>query len=657
MKALADGKYTASKESPSAALPSIREALKNLNAAVDWAKQPNLRTHVKEVEDQWDTARELEFDLLSTLVENSLQRATDEADHGNYRNAVEHVRSANASLDQAVEHANEHDYETEPYQRFRKQLVENGSDWEQKMLVTRINSALNAEPAGYDDALEQLGSVLGQFSEVRLVDDHQLDFLKQEAREAYLSVSIQGTTYLLEEGERHLESEAYARATDAFDEAAEVAATAATRAKPWDDIETDELTAVASMVETRKAEVEVTRINERIGDGIAAFEDGSYESAYETFTAVGEETVEIQGEIADPDDADQLAHLQSVASDNARKAQRASLGIGTENPTMREPNQVATVALEQPDARHQSSGARIQATETIVSAVGSTIATEIPGAPDLEFAYDRLDRDESIGRGGNADVYCATVTVDGTTHTVALKEPRIQGTIGTQVVEEFTQEAETWAKLDDHDHIVGVIDWGSQPLPWIAMEHMDGGHVGDRAGEMPFDHALWTAIVTAEAVRHAHRRGVAHLDLKPENILFRSVTDGWDVPKVADWGLSKHLLEHSKSIEGLSPHYAAPEQFDDNYGSADDITDVCQLGSVYYELFTGRPPFEGQPARVMNKVLTEAPQPPSELADVPPELDEILLTAMAKEKVDRYESVLYLRDALQELYDDQYQQE
>ncbi len=294
VKALADGKYTASKESPSAALPSIREALKNLNAAVDWAKQPNLRTHVKEVEDQWDTARELEFDLLSTLVENSLQRATDEADHGNYRNAVEHVRSANASLDQAVEHANEHDYETEPYQRFRKQLVENGSDWEQKMLVTRINSALNAEPAGYDDALEQLGSVLGQFSEVRLVDDHQLDFLKQEAREAYLSVSIQGTTYLLEEGERHLESEAYARATDAFDEAAEVAATAATRAKPWDDIETDELTAVASMVETRKAEVEVTRINERIGDGIAAFEDGSYESAYETFTAVGEETVEIQ---------------------------------------------------------------------------------------------------------------------------------------------------------------------------------------------------------------------------------------------------------------------------------------------------------------------------------------------------------------------------
>jgi len=119
------------------------------------------------------------------------------------------------------------------------------------------------------------------------------------------------------------------------------------------------------------------------------------------------------------------------------------------------------------------------------------------------------------------------------------------------------------------------------------------------------------------------------------------------VPKVADWGLSKHLLEHSKSVEGLSPQYAAPEQFDDEYGTTDDLTDVYQLGAVLYELFTGRPPFDGKSAKAMRRVLHEAPTPPSAVADVPAALDDVLLTALAKEKADRYESALYLRDALQ----------
>lgn len=184
------------------------------------------------------------------------------------------------------------------------------------------------------------------------------------------------------------------------------------------------------------------------------------------------------------------------------------------------------------------------------------------------------------------------------------------------------------------------------------MEYMDGGHLGTRIEEIETPQALWTALAITKGVRHAHRRGIAHLDLKPENVLFRTVEDAWDVPKVADWGLSKHLLKHSKSVEGLSPQYAAPEQFDESFGAADDITDVYQLGAVFYELFTGRPPFEGPPAKAMREVLDEPPTPPSEVADVPEGLDEILLTALAKEKADRYESTLYLRDALQELDDE-----
>jgi serine/threonine protein kinase len=199
------------------------------------------------------------------------------------------------------------------------------------------------------------------------------------------------------------------------------------------------------------------------------------------------------------------------------------------------------------------------------------------------------------------------------------------------------------------DHILGVLDSGNTPLSWIAMEHMDAGHLGEQAGDLPVDQSLWTAI--AEVARHAHRRGVAHLDLKPENVLFRAVADAWDAPKVADWGLSKHLLEHSKSAEGVTPHYAAPEQFADGYGTPDDITDVYQLGAVFYELFTGRPPFEGRPMRVMRQVETEQPTPPSDLADVPEGLDDVLLTALATERDKRYDAVVLLRSDLQELFE------
>ena len=271
--------------------------------------------------------------------------------------------------------------------------------------------------------------------------------------------------------------------------------------------------------------------------------------------------------------------------------------------------------------------------------------------PKLSLDYADIEKRELLGKGGNADVYHATTTTADNDFEFAVKEPRIDETLHTEIVERMMEEAETWQRLDDHDHIVSVVDYGPEPLPWIAMEYMDAGHLGERGEEMAVEQKLWTAIAVTEAVRHAHRRGVAHLDLKPENVLLRSVKNAWDVPKVADWGLSKHLLEHSKSVEGMSPHYAAPEQFDDQYGSPDDITDVYQLGAVFYELFTGRPPFEGQTFKVINKIQTETPTPPSEFADVPTEIDEILLTAMAKEKGDRYESVLYLRDDLQELRD------
>jgi len=292
--------------------------------------------------------------------------------------------------------------------------------------------------------------------------------------------------------------------------------------------------------------------------------------------------------------------------------------------------------------------------ETVEQRLRGRPPVSIPHVPDIAVDYDALTEEELIGSGGSADVVRATLPTSDDDVTLAIKKPRMSGTLHSEQVDRLLSEAETWDKLDDHDHIVGVVDYGSEPLPWIAMEYMDAGHLGERASEMDIDQALWTAISITRGVRHAHRRGIAHLDLKPHNVLFRTVDDAWDVPKVADWGLSKHLLEHSKSIDGMTVEYAAPEQFDDSRGASDDITDIYQLGVVFYELFTGHPPFEGQPFEIIERLKNDQPTPPSELADVPPALDEVLLTALAKEKTDRYDNVAYLRDALEEILNNGY---
>ena len=276
----------------------------------------------------------------------------------------------------------------------------------------------------------------------------------------------------------------------------------------------------------------------------------------------------------------------------------------------------------------------------------------IPQVPDRTLDYDALVRGNRVGWGGHADVHKATV--EGDDLTVALKEPRFSGTLHREVGERFVDEAKTWAKIDDHDHVVGVVDWGKRPVPWIAMEYMDGGDLSDQVGELTTPRALWTAIAVTRGVYHAHRSGVVHLDLKPENVLFRSVEDGWDVPKVADWGLSRRLFERPQEADGYTPTYAAPEQFDDGDEPIDMVTDIYQLGAVFYELFTGRPPFRDDEAGdVVERIRTETPPLPSDLADIPEAVDDVLLTALATERSDRYESVLYLRDALLTVFEEQ----
>jgi len=386
----------------------------------------------------------------------------------------------------------------------------------------------------------------------------------------------------------------------------------------------------------RRIRTELSSINGAISDAEATARGGDVEAAGQTLADLESDLRSLYEE-ADRHGLDDLREaIQSLEAE--RQAQLDAL-----------PERETGAS----SGRDRTPGGASGDQTAVEHAAGSTAdlgpPDRIPSVSNVDVAFDALEDEKPIGSGGNADVTRATVRTDDGEVALAIKKPRMSGTVHSETVERLLSEAETWDKLDDHDHVVGVVDFDSQPLPWIAMEYMDGGHLGERAGELDPRHALWTAICVTQGVHHAHRRGVAHLDLKPANVLFRQVDGAWDTPKVADWGLSKHLLRHSKSVEGLSPQYAAPEQFDDDHGDTDDITDIYQLGAVFYELFTGRPPFEGQPATVMHQVLNERPAPPSAVTDVPPGLDDVLLTAMATDRGDRYESALYLRDDLQAL--------
>jgi len=276
-----------------------------------------------------------------------------------------------------------------------------------------------------------------------------------------------------------------------------------------------------------------------------------------------------------------------------------------------------------------------------------------PSIPSFE--YENIDKKDKIGSGGEANVYEGVITIGDDSHKVAIKEPRFEGTIDTGMFEKFKREAETWSELDSHNNIVSVYGYGAGSIPWIALEYMDGGTLDNKINNLETAEALWMAGRIAEGIHYGHLHGIAHLDLKPTNILTRKTPKGkWEYPKVSDWGLAKLLLEHSKSVEGLSPTYAAPEQFDaETYGRPDDFTDIYQFGTIVYELLTGRPPFAGSPTDVMQSILQKNPPAPTEIdPNLPPKVDEVLLTALKKEKSGRYESMVLFRRELDRLFEE-----
>lgn len=285
----------------------------------------------------------------------------------------------------------------------------------------------------------------------------------------------------------------------------------------------------------------------------------------------------------------------------------------------------------------------------------------------MEYDHIKSERTK-IGSGGQGVVYRVDVASPTLPDQIAVKEPAVGSkTIDVEEMEALLEEANTWEDLDRRErekprwdaseHIVGIIDIGDAEIPWIAMEYMDGGGLDDRLADhpegLPLAEALWYGESICRGVEVAHNYGIAHLDLKPSNVLFRSTSDGvWDVPKIADWGVSRELTEQTGTMEQLSVLYAAPEQFDrEQFGDPDMLTDVYQVGAIVYAMVTGQPPYTGEQASVMHDIVYgDDPTPPGEIReDLPAGIDEVLLKALSKEKTERYRNIGAFTEALQDL--------
>jgi serine/threonine-protein kinase len=258
--------------------------------------------------------------------------------------------------------------------------------------------------------------------------------------------------------------------------------------------------------------------------------------------------------------------------------------------------------------------------------------------PPTIFA-DRYEIVSEIAHGGMADVYLARDSkLD---RPVALKVLSPELSRDPAFVERFRREAQSAAGLN-HPNIVGIFDWGQEHgTSFIVMEYIDGQTLRDmihREGTIAPGQIADIGSDIAAALSFAHANGVVHRDVKPGNVL---ITTAGQV-KVTDFGIARaggdnDGLTRTGAVMGTATYFS-PEQAQGD--GVDGRSDVYSLGVVLYEMATGEPPFAGDsPVSVAYKHVREPVVPPSQkVPSVPLELERVIMTCLAKNPLDRYQS-------------------
>jgi serine/threonine-protein kinase len=256
---------------------------------------------------------------------------------------------------------------------------------------------------------------------------------------------------------------------------------------------------------------------------------------------------------------------------------------------------------------------------------------------------------EELGRGGMGVVFKAHQLA--LNRDVALKMIKSGGFATEGELLRFLNEAEAVAQLD-HPHIVPIYDVGQHDgRHYFSMKLILGASLDKRLADFGAKPGVAARIVaiTAQAVHHAHRRGILHRDLKPANILL----DDQDEPHITDFGLAKRIdhdggLSESGSPVG-TPSYMAPEQATGAKAALSTATDVYGLGTILYAMLAGRAPFAGITLlETLDKVCTRLPEPPSlHNSRVPRDLEVICLKCLEKQPHRRYPSAEALAEDLE----------
>lgn len=262
---------------------------------------------------------------------------------------------------------------------------------------------------------------------------------------------------------------------------------------------------------------------------------------------------------------------------------------------------------------------------------------------------DRYELGEILGFGGMSEVHLAR---DLRLHRdVAVKVLRADLARDPSFYLRFRREAQNAAALN-HPAIVAVYDTGEAntprgPLPYIVMEYVDGVTLRDIVhtdGPMPPRRALEVIADACQALNFSHQHGIIHRDVKPANIMISRT----GAVKVMDFGIARALADSGNPVTQTAAvigtaQYLSPEQARGE--PVDARSDVYSLGCVLYEMLTGEPPFVGDtPVAVAYQHVREDPVPPSHRRPgISPELDAVVLKALAKNPDNRYQSAAEMR--------------
>ena len=264
---------------------------------------------------------------------------------------------------------------------------------------------------------------------------------------------------------------------------------------------------------------------------------------------------------------------------------------------------------------------------------------------------DRYELGEILGFGGMSEVHIAR---DVRLHRdVAVKVLRADLARDPSFYLRFRREAQNAAALN-HPAIVAVYDTGEAetptgPLPYIVMEYVDGVTLRDvvhTEGPIAPKRAIEIIADACQALNFSHQHGIIHRDVKPANIMISKT----GAVKVMDFGIARALADSNSVTQTAAvigtAQYLSPEQARGE--KVDARSDVYSLGCVLYEILTGEPPFVGDsPVAVAYQHVREDPVPPSERhRGVSPELDAVVLKALAKNPDNRYQSAADMRTDL-----------